>query len=535
MIKRSFCLKHKIFCVWIVLLFFRTFCYGQNSSDYERFVDSADVYIDDNTKKTIAFLDSIPQPVTSYIKKGLPNYYILKSLIYDENKDYIKSYQSYMLALKYAEDEKNYKIAGEASLELFSSVYYVNKDTTAYKYLRKARAYYKLSDYTYGDFEVDLTYAYAKFLDGEYKACNRLLLNHLEAYKKAEDNAYFYMFATYMLTSNYLYINDLEVAYKYFNEFKTLKNNPTIVPYNYSSFESTIHVCFADVYFEKRQMDSTDHYLLKSSKGRRFMGEDVEKDYLKLYADSYRFSGNIEKAEAYMDSLAIFENKMYENMMRTSFQINNDFVKTASELEAESDKTYFNGVLIIVLLFVLTFLSFLYVVFYRKERVKTTNLSNKTSNLSYLKSNNEKLVVKIQGLEDYINNLKREVKKISTIGEVPTQRTKIKELYKTLHIDASTILDKNENHLDLVNDHNVNFFQKINKMYPLLNNSEVIICYYLYVGFKNKEIAVFLNISVRAVESKRYRITKKMHVDKRKITLVEHLKKTFKCSEKILN
>ncbi|MDO5981288.1 helix-turn-helix transcriptional regulator [Flavivirga spongiicola] len=532
MIKRKFRLESKLFCISIALLFFSAFCYGQSSSDYERFVDSADVYIDISTEKAIAFLDSIPQPVNDYITEGLPNYYVIKSLIYDENNDEIKSYQSCVLALKHALEVENYKIAGEASLELFYSLYYVKKDTTAYEYLKKARTYYELSDYAYGDFEVDLTYAYAKFLDGEHKACNSLLLENLDTYKKAKDDAYFYMFATSMLASNYLTSKNLDSAYTHFDAFKALKDNPTIVSYNYASFESIIDVSFAEFYFEKKQMDSTFHYLSKSSKSRDFMTEDVEEDYLKLYADSYRFSGNIEMAKAYMDSLAIFENKMYERIMKTSFQINNDLVKTEFELKAVSDEKYFNGILVVVLLLILTVSSFIYMYIYRKQRLKTIILSDQTrNNLSYLKSNNEKLVVKVQGLEDYIYNLKKEVKKISTIGELPTQREKIKELYKALHLNSSTILDKSESHLDLVNDLNVNFFQKINKMYPQLNNSEIIICYYLHVGFKNKEIAVFLNTSVRAVESKRYRITKKIHIDKEKTTLVEHLNDTFRCSE----
>ena len=535
MVKRKFCLERKIFCVCIVLIFFRTFCYAQSSSNYERFVDSADVYIDYNTKKTIVFLDSIPQPVDDYIKKGLPNYYAIKSLIYDEYNDGIKSYQSGVLALKYALEEENYKIAGEASLELFSSIYYVERDTTAYEYLEKARAYYKLSDYDYGDYEVDLTYAHSKFIDGEHKACNALLLGDLDTYKNVKDNAYFYMFATCMVATNFLKTNDLDSAYVHYNEFKSLKDNPTIVPYNYASFVTIIDLSFTEVYFERKQMDSTFHYLSRLSKNRHFMAEDVEEYYLKLCIDSYRFSGNIEMAESYKDSLAVFEDKMYERIMSTSFQINNDLVKAASELKLESDKKHFNRVLVIILLLVLACLSFFYMIFYRKQRLKTIDLSKQTSNLSYLKSNNEKLVVKVLGLEDYISNLKTEVKKISTIGEMPAQREEIKELYKTLHLNSSTILDKSENHLDLVNDLNVNFFQKINKMYPQLNNSEIIICYYLYIGFKNKEIAVFLNTSVRAVESKRYRINKKIHVDKEKTTLVEHLKETFKGSEMILD
>ncbi|MDO5968503.1 hypothetical protein Q4Q35_01670 [Flavivirga aquimarina] len=522
-----FCLRYHFFHVCIILSFVNTLSYGQKSSVYERFVDSADAYIDYDIKKTIVFLDSIPQPVTSYIKKGLPQYYMLKSLIYDENNDYIKLYQSYVLALKYAVELENYKIAGDASLELFLCLYYASKDVMAYKHLKEARTYYELSDYDYGDFEVDLMFAYAKYLDKEYEMCNALILDNLEDYKKAKGDSYFYMFAAFMLTSNCLSVNDLEKGLTYFNEFKALESDPTTVAYNYISFESALDVRFANLYFERKQMDSTFYYLLKSSKKRSFMIRDIEKDYLKLYANSYRFSGNVKMAEAYADSLTILENKMYKDMMSTSFQVNNDLVKTASELEAESDKKYFNGLVAIILFLVLGLLSFFYVVFYRKEKIKIANLRNQTSHLSYLKSNNEKLVVKVKGLEGYISNLKKEIKNISTIGDVPTQHAKIRELYKALHLNSSIILDKSENHLDLINDLNVEFFQKINKMYPKLNNSEIIICYYLYVGFKSKEIAVFLNASVRSIESKRYRISKKIHINKEKTTLVEHLKKTF--------
>lgn len=38
----------------------------------------------------------------------------------------------------------------------------------------------------------------------------------------------------------------------------------------------------------------------------------------------------------------------------------------------------------------------------------------------------------------------------------------------------------------------------------------------------------FLNISVRALESKRYRISKKINLNTKKTSLLEHLKETFK-------
>ncbi|AUC21142.1 hypothetical protein BTO15_02980 [Polaribacter sejongensis] len=64
--------------------------------------------------------------------------------------------------------------------------------------------------------------------------------------------------------------------------------------------------------------------------------------------------------------------------------------------------------------------------------------------------------------------------------------------------------------------------------HPELNSSEVIICYYLFMGFKTKEISVFLNTSVRSVESKRYRIRNKLNVNKEDFKLVDYLIENFK-------
>lgn len=515
-------------CVW-----FFVFCltgFGQIDNNYYRFIDSADVYIDTNSDKTSTFLDSIPFPIEDNVPGKLAEYYSLKVLIYDDFMEYSKKHQSNILALKYAEREQNYEIAGLACIELFADIYYVDKTPSAFKYLEKARDYYQKGDYLSGLLEVEQIYAYAEFLNGDARTCNEMLLEHLDAYRNHTENAYYHMFAIYMLTSNYVYLGDFKKAYEYFREFKSLKNNQTIVKYNYLSFLSGLNISLADAHFNNNHIDSTFYYLNKSTKLVKYMGEDVLKEYYDLYAVVYKNSGDLETSRAYMDSLMIFKDKIYKSTIDASFQINNSFLKAESELELESDKKFFNGVLVVVLFSVLTLLSVLYFLFYKKQKVKIKDLNNQESNFSYLKSNNEKLVVKVHGLEEYISNFKQEIKDIATIDSVLEQREKIKDLYRKMHHSSSTILDKSDDHLELVNGLNVNFFKDIKERYPDLNKSEVIICYYLFVGFNNKEIAVFLNASVRAIESKRYRISKKIKFNKQETTLLEHLQQTFRDS-----
>ncbi|WNH09947.1 hypothetical protein [Thalassobellus suaedae] len=514
----------KILFSYLFVIILHLSGFSQVNENYHRFVDSADVYIDISSKKALAFLDSIPEPLTKNIKGSLADYYSIKALINDDFKEYSELNQNFILALKYAEKENNCRVAGEACLELFCNMYFVNKDSTAYQYLERAKKHYESCDYEYGLIEVEQTYAYVEFMDANYEACNTLILENIDRYKKIDDK-YFYLFATYMLTSNFLNLNDYKNANKYFNDFKALKNDESFTQYNYLSFEVALNLCKADVYFKDKQIDSTFFYLNKSSKLFDYMGGKKIGNYYKMFSDAYKFSGDMNASKAYIDSLSMYEKKIYKNTLKASLVINDTLSKVELELKKASEKKFLNGVLVVVLIFILIFIGFLYLLFYRKNKFKLSGYSNQESDLSYLKSNNEKLTVKVQGLEEYIVNLKKEVKTIAAINDPLSLRQSIKDFYKKLHLNSSTLLDKTESHLELVNDLNVGFFKKIHELYPQLNNSEVIICYYLFIGFKNKEIAVFLNTTVRAIESKRYRITKKINLDN--TTLSEHLETTF--------
>ncbi|MFI1771518.1 helix-turn-helix transcriptional regulator [Thalassobellus citreus] len=521
--KNSYSLKILFSSFFAIILCFSGF--SQKNKNYHRFVDSAEVYIDTNSKIASNFLNSIPKPIEEAIEGRIADYYAIKALVHDDRHEEADKYQSNLLAYKYAKEEKNYSVAATSCLELFTRVYFAKKDTIAYKYLDKAEEYFILANDSLGLLEVEQMHAYTLFLDYNYDACNKMLIKHLDTYKNAKEDAYYYMFATFMLSVNYIDLDSLNKAKKYFKEFKSLEKDSTIIKYNYLAFKVGIDVPLAENYFKKKQLDSTFYYLSEAAKLRNYMDVNLVKNYLNLSINAYKISGNIDKARAYVDSLLVFEEKMMNNIVNADHKLNDLLIKAESELEVENIKKYFNGALAVILFFALSFLCVLFINNKKKVKFKLKKVRNQESNLSYLKSNNEKLTVKVQGLEEYIVNLKKEVKTIAAINDPLSLRESIKGFYKNLHLNSSTLLDKTESHLELVNDLNIEFFKKINEFYPQLNNSEVIICYYLFIGFKNKEIAVFLNTTVRAIESKRYRITKKINLEN--TTLIKHLEATF--------
>jgi DNA-binding CsgD family transcriptional regulator len=56
------------------------------------------------------------------------------------------------------------------------------------------------------------------------------------------------------------------------------------------------------------------------------------------------------------------------------------------------------------------------------------------------------------------------------------------------------------------------FLQKIKYLHPSLTSNDLRLCAYLRLNLSSKEIAPLLNISVRSVEIKRYRLRKKMEL-----------------------
>ena len=57
------------------------------------------------------------------------------------------------------------------------------------------------------------------------------------------------------------------------------------------------------------------------------------------------------------------------------------------------------------------------------------------------------------------------------------------------------------------------FFKKVQDKHPKLTHNDLKLCAYLRLNLSSKEIAPLLNISVRSVEVKRYRLRKKMALE----------------------
>ncbi len=116
--------------------------------------------------------------------------------------------------------------------------------------------------------------------------------------------------------------------------------------------------------------------------------------------------------------------------------------------------------------------------------------------------------------------LKNELTRLSK--QVPeNQRKEVKQIIKAIEQDVK--LDENwnsfEHHFDRVHE---DFIKRLRETYPQLTPKDLKLAAYLRMNLVTKEVAPLLNISVRGVEISRYRLRKKMELD-RDTNLVEYM------------
>ena len=170
---------------------------------------------------------------------------------------------------------------------------------------------------------------------------------------------------------------------------------------------------------------------------------------------------------------------------------------------------YFLSLLIIILITHKAYKRY-YIEKFRHEQLESQQI--------IMKMKNEKL-------NQDIANKNRELG-ISTMSIIRKNKllTKIKkELNKNKHVDNSIAIKLIDNNLNDTKDwsffeqafNNVDkdFLEKIKKEHPDLTPNDLRFCAYLRLNLSSKEIASLLNISIKSVETKRYRLRKKLNLE----------------------
>ena len=123
----------------------------------------------------------------------------------------------------------------------------------------------------------------------------------------------------------------------------------------------------------------------------------------------------------------------------------------------------------------------------------------------------------------FLNSVKNEVNTLLDSNIESTQKSSLKKLLR--HIDRDINNEKNWKVFDdYFDDVHQDFLTRLKGQYPDLSPKELRLCAYLRMNLSSKEIAVLMNISIRGVEVSRYRLRKKLGIE-RDTNLIEYILK----------
>jgi DNA-binding CsgD family transcriptional regulator len=133
------------------------------------------------------------------------------------------------------------------------------------------------------------------------------------------------------------------------------------------------------------------------------------------------------------------------------------------------------------------------------------------------------LIRKNEMLTDIMGNISKASEEIKKNGDVNAVLTRLGKMER--NIKQNIEQDKNwkrfEENFDLVYE---NYLKRLGDNYPELNMSDKKICAYIKMDLSSKDMAPLLNMSVRSIETNRYRIRQKLQLG-REVNLSDFLQK----------
>ena len=197
-----------------------------------------------------------------------------------------------------------------------------------------------------------------------------------------------------------------------------------------------------------------------------------------------------------------------------------------------------NTAIILYVLFVLLVMlviNRLFVRYYRGQRDRLIEDNKKKMELSQLESSQVIMKLKNDRLRSELESKNRElattamslINKNELLQGIKNDLLQLEE--KASRKEVAKVIDKNlsnnsdwEFFKEAFNNADKDFLKKIKSKHPELTANDLKFCAFLRLNLSSKEIAPLLNISVRSVEIKRYRLRKKMGLE-HSVNLIEYI------------
>lgn len=208
-------------------------------------------------------------------------------------------------------------------------------------------------------------------------------------------------------------------------------------------------------------------------------------------------------------------NMFSENTISYSFTILKPWYKTNTAII----------IYIIILIIIGYFVNRAYKNYYHSQKEKLIEENNRLLEIKELETEQQLMKIKNQQLEQDFESKNRElaastmnlIKKNELLSEIKEDLKRNSEAGNTNMKSVINTINKNISEedtwnvfKDAFNNADKDFLKKVKNLHSSLTPNDLRLCAYLRLNLSSKEIAPLLNISVRSVEIKRYRLRKKM-------------------------
>lgn len=232
-------------------------------------------------------------------------------------------------------------------------------------------------------------------------------------------------------------------------------------------------MAYGKLYIAKKEYGKSLQYLFKALTIAKKMGfKNRERESYKLIYEAYRGEKNLGKENEYLLKYSSLNDSLNANEKKViNLPIEKFFKEEKKNIEERKKKLYYFTVFFIFFsLFIVSILK--RISKNKKEKTKSV-LNEKEQELDLLKKK--------------VDENRQHVLYLATKND-PTFIIKFKEVYS-------------------------DFYEKMLSEYPQLNINDMKFIALIKLLFSNKEIATYTNVSIRTVESKKYRIRKKINLD----------------------
>ena len=292
---------------------------------------------------------------------------------------------------------------------------------------------------------------------------------------------------------------------------------------------NSVNVAF--LHAPKKQLSLVEDIELKSNENNLVFSYSVpEFDKYTEVMYQYKLKGSYEEWSNWSTETKVSLNKLSygEYIFEVRAQAGNKLSMNEESYSFSIKRPWYLSNLMIVLYAILVGSIFYFIHFFNKRHFKRQQkqLIQKQEQevvLAKLESEQELMKIKNEQLKNDIKSKNREltissmsiIKKNKILNRIKKELveendfTKNDRVIKT--IDDNINSNKDWKFLEkALNNADKDFFKKIKKIHPKLTPNDLRFCAFLRLNLSSKEIAPLLNISVRSIEIKRYRLRKKM-------------------------